>query len=541
MKPSSLKKVFGIISYFPDNDSDYHTEMRRERSRRFKELLAKLEELWSDTDILVIAQNWQDFQLPEVKNKIITFQYNKLGILGARKELRKRFLESDYDYLIMLDDDAMVMATDPQAYMDEIDKHPNGVGGIRWINGPLQFFAISKHIYNQVEMPDVDAEKGQGFEDDVFANICRTKFPDACFSFPEGVVSENSLHYDGPGKCPSTYSRERDYNWDYMRSHTKHLIGLMDYPIDKELESKAAKHPFIDLIIPYVNCSDRNWIQDFIRTTKLHTPSQVRYRSWGTLKYLLRGVEKYMPFIRNVILIVSRQSQVPIWINQKTVRVVYHEDYIPKQFLPTFNSCTIESYLWNIPDLSDHIIYFNDDIFPINTMYVGDFFTGNTPHIGFREIESYSERNIFRTQCRSSIDLITKALQLPAFESGKIIRPHHIAVPMTKRSFDKVGELCKDTIPATISNMRLYKNVNQYIYAYYHYFTDDYINFPVEYMYFEVSDRTIHTILDTISDSTVPIICINDSDKMKDFAKTRTMLNRCFEKKFPDMSKYEIL
>ena len=52
----SLKKVFGIISYFPDNDSDYHIETRRERSRRFRELLLKLEELWPDVDIMVIAQ-----------------------------------------------------------------------------------------------------------------------------------------------------------------------------------------------------------------------------------------------------------------------------------------------------------------------------------------------------------------------------------------------------------------------------------------------------------------------------------------------------
>ena len=70
MKPSSLTKTFGIISYFPDNDSEYHIEMRRERSRRFKELLAKIEEYWGDLDIIVIAQNWQDFELPETKNKI---------------------------------------------------------------------------------------------------------------------------------------------------------------------------------------------------------------------------------------------------------------------------------------------------------------------------------------------------------------------------------------------------------------------------------------------------------------------------------------
>ena len=71
------------------------------------------------------------------------------------------------------------------------------------------------------------------------------------------------------------------------------------------------KQPDIDLIITYVNCADQNWVRDYIRTTKTHNPTAERFRSWGTLKYLLRGIEKYMPFVRNVVLIVARKSQIP--------------------------------------------------------------------------------------------------------------------------------------------------------------------------------------------------------------------------------------
>ena len=129
MKPSSIKKVFGIISYFPDNDSDYHIEMRRERSRRFKELLFRLEELWSDVDIMIIAQNWQDFQLPDIKNKVTAYYYGKLGILGARKMLRKHFVESKYDYLIMCDDDVILEKKTPTAIKDfnkALENNPHG-------------------------------------------------------------------------------------------------------------------------------------------------------------------------------------------------------------------------------------------------------------------------------------------------------------------------------------------------------------------------------------------------------------------------------
>ena len=184
-----LSKVFGIISYFPDNDTAYHIETRRERSRRFRELLFKLEELWPDTDIMIIAQNWQDFELPEIKNKIIVHTYEqKLGILGARRELRKKFLDSNYDYLIMLDDDGRILKADSEAYMQEIDNHPDGIGVIRHHSCPLMFLAISKNIYSQIDMPNVDPEKSEGFEDDIFVASCFSKFPDKAFDFPKSCI-----------------------------------------------------------------------------------------------------------------------------------------------------------------------------------------------------------------------------------------------------------------------------------------------------------------------------------------------------------------
>lgn len=540
MKPSSVKKVFGIISYFPNNDSDYHIEMRRERSRRFKELLAKIEEYWSDIDIMVIAQNWQDFQLPTIKNKVTVYHYGRLGILGARKELRRRFLDTQYDYMIMMDDDAMLSSDNPQAVIDEIDNHPDGFIVIHKRPSPLVFCAISKFIYSQVEMPDVDAEKGQGFEDDVFTATCFAMFPDRCFLFPEGIIKESSFRYNGPGKCPSTWARERKYDWNHMREFTKNTVYDLEHPIIEDEIPDTDITPSIDLIITYVNGSDRNWINDYIKATRTHIPTPVRYRSWGTLKYLFRGVHKYMPFVRNIILVVSRQSQIPVWINRSNVRIVYHEDYISKNLLPTFNSCTIESFLWNIPDLSDKVIYFNDDMFPISLLSESDFFTGNTPHIKFTEIESYSERNIFRSQCRSSLDVVSNAMGLPKFEKGKLFRPYHISGAFIRDNMIKVGEMCRDALISASSNLRMPKNTNQYIYSYYQYFINDYINETVDYKYFELCDKTIEDAMDNILRSRHKMVCLNDSDRLKDYARVKYQLQSCFDRKFPNKCKYEL-
>ena len=57
-----------------------------------------------------------------------------------------------------------------------------------------------------------------------------------------------------------------------------------------------------------------------------------------------------MPFVRNVHLVVSGKTQVPEWASDR-LKVVTHRDIIPEEFLPTFNSTTIEMFLHRIPEL----------------------------------------------------------------------------------------------------------------------------------------------------------------------------------------------
>lgn len=40
-----------------------------------------------------------------------------------------------------------------------------------------------------------------------------------------------------------------------------------------------------------------------------------------------------------------------------------HREIIDHDYLPTFNSHVIEANLHKIPNLSEHFIYFNDDVF----------------------------------------------------------------------------------------------------------------------------------------------------------------------------------
>lgn len=118
----------------------------------------------------------------------------------------------------------------------------------------------------------------------------------------------------------------------------------------------------MDLVITYVDYSNLDWQRNYINTQISSYPMYFRTHK-DSLKYLLRGVHQYLPFIETVYLVVQNLSEVPDYIDTSVVKVVLHEDIIPKKYLPVFNSCVIEWFLPNIKNLSDLFLYCNDDMF----------------------------------------------------------------------------------------------------------------------------------------------------------------------------------
>ena len=172
-----LKKLIGIISYLPDDE--------KIRKLRFELLLWLLQSCYRfNCDILIVAQNYHEEELEKLRNKVILDINDKLGITGARKRLREVFLSLDYDYLIMLDDDCDIRASDKgiQAYLSEIDEHPDSV--LEFRGSLLKLYAISKSVYKEVDFrDDISAEAGTGFEDTIFVHDVRKKFPDKVRAF----------------------------------------------------------------------------------------------------------------------------------------------------------------------------------------------------------------------------------------------------------------------------------------------------------------------------------------------------------------------
>ena len=185
-----LTKLIAIVSYLPDD-----SVIRNNRFNKLIALIDKCNELFN-LPIYILIQNYTDEEIGTVssKNNVkLSVNYPKLGITGARKQLRLDCLATAYDYFIMLDDDSELEGERPDAvkYLEDIDGHPGCFANFK--NRQLKLFAISKEILSAVEYADINPEDGVGFEDTVFIGRCDKYFGDRRFRFRDSKLRDACL------------------------------------------------------------------------------------------------------------------------------------------------------------------------------------------------------------------------------------------------------------------------------------------------------------------------------------------------------------
>lgn len=189
-----MKICIGIISYLPDNQ-----DIKLKRLSKLNNLISSCDRLFK-LPIIIISQNWNEVKLNKLNDsKLIIYNYkNPLGITKARKELRKKFLSSEYDYLIMLDDDSELTGTleGAQEYLNQIHEHPDMYGVFKSML--LKLFAISKKIYQLIDFPDLEAGNGEFFEDMYLIMSLNKKYPDKKFIFKRYGINESSNSSSDP-------------------------------------------------------------------------------------------------------------------------------------------------------------------------------------------------------------------------------------------------------------------------------------------------------------------------------------------------------
>lgn len=183
----------------------------------------------------------------------------------------------------------------------------------------------------------------------------------------------------------------------------------------------------IDFVITWVDMNDPKWKQDFAKAkgeidNSRNQFSEARFRDYGFLKYWFRGVEKFAPWVRRIHFVTCGQK--PEWLDTSNpkLHLVNHMDYIPEQFLPTFNSSIIELYFHRIPGIADRFVYFNDDF----------YLTGPTPSTRFFN-ENGQPQDIAAFRFNTGMSLWSKLLE----NNIRLINEHFDKKEVLKRDHDK--------------------------------------------------------------------------------------------------------
>jgi stealth protein CR2/Stealth-like protein len=127
------------------------------------------------------------------------------------------------------------------------------------------------------------------------------------------------------------------------------------------MPSRSADGP-IDVVYTWV---DDTWpgygelLRSYASTRHDLNPNRTR-DNVQILKYSLRSLAKFAPWVRRVYVVTCR-PQVPAWLNTAAVRVVHHDEFMPRDHLPTFNSFAIVSNLHRLPELARRFVYVEDD------------------------------------------------------------------------------------------------------------------------------------------------------------------------------------
>lgn len=131
----------------------------------------------------------------------------------------------------------------------------------------------------------------------------------------------------------------------------------------------------IDFVVTWVNGQDEIWQKK--AKSFGHEINPERFRDYGFFKYWFRAVEKYAPWVRNVILITDNQIPDFLVLDHPKLRVIDHSEFMPQTALPSFNSNAIEMNISKIQGLSEHFVLFNDDMYLNAPVQPTDFFDKN--------------------------------------------------------------------------------------------------------------------------------------------------------------------
>lgn len=325
----------------------------------------------------------------------------------------------------------------------------------------------------------------------------------------------------------------------------------------------------IDFIIAWVDGNDPEWRKERAKYDETFESdnTETRYRDWENLQYWFRGVEKYAPWVNKIHFVTW--GHVPQWLNTEhpKLHIVNHRDYIPEEYLPTFNSHTIELNLYRIDGLSEQFVYFNDDMFLTAPVKKELFFKGGLPRDTFglnaicfgkdtagnfngndialindhfpkkRMIQKYWKKWFHPSngyKCLIRTWLLITWRWFPGFYYG------HLPENYLKSTFEDVWTQEKEVLAHTCeSRFREQTNVNQWLFKYWQLAGGKFCPITSKRGKCFHIHEDIEPAVYAIKNNSYRMICLNDTNMTTDWSNKKDRVIEAFEKILPEKSSFE--
>lgn len=285
----------------------------------------------------------------------------------------------------------------------------------------------------------------------------------------------------------------------------------------------------IDFVIPYLDSTKKEWISLYNNYKgNKKTYFKDRFENNILFKYVLLSIEKYIPWINNLILIVQSEDQVPEWINRDNVKIILHKDFIPKEYLPTFNSCTIECFLHNIECLEEQFIYSNDDIFIINECKITDFFKdelypNNVIYLLNKVVSKYKSWYIHYKNLINMSNIIKQKTKL---DYNGYYNVPHAPRAFLKSFYKKSFEIFKYDIINSIHKFRDPNDISQILFCIYYSLTSGIINRRNYSKLIMDKNENLYLIKKILNNNKYKFLCLENSNINNDIKLIPTFKNK---------------
>ena len=325
----------------------------------------------------------------------------------------------------------------------------------------------------------------------------------------------------------------------------------------------------IDFVIAWVDGSDPLWINERKKYDSNPNNNEVRFRDWGLLRYWFRCVEKNTPWVRKIHFVTW--GHVPAWLDtdHPKLHIVKHTDFIPEKYLPTFNSHTIELNLHRISGLADQFVYFNDDMFLTDEVQADYFFKNGlacdafqlnpiqfvkdgigwingsniaviNEHFKMREVIKKNFFKVFHYHngLKRNFKTLMLSILVPWFPG---LNYWHLTTAFLKETFNEVWKAEPEIMDETCScRFRSKSNVSQYLIKNWQLCTGRFEPMSVASGHcYHLDDKMAIQAAEDIRQHKYKLICLNDTEKIRDLETCKKVLQESFAEVYPDVSSFE--